>query len=136
MLTLPPTVRIYIAREPVDCRKSFSGLSALVHSVFGQDPLCGHLFVFLNRRADQVQILFFDRTGYCIMKKRLEVGTFRVARSVEGEATHVQVDAAELALMLEGIDLRGAKRQKRWRAPDTTTSHMEKRNRACLIPIA
>jgi transposase len=54
VLTLPPTVRIYIAREPVDCRKSYDGLSGLVRSVFGKDPLCGHLFVFINRRADQV----------------------------------------------------------------------------------
>jgi transposase len=124
MLTLPPTVRIYVAREPVDCRKSFDGLSALVRSVFGQDPLCGHLFVFLNRRADQSQILFFDRTGFCIVKKRLERGTFRVVRSADNDATtHVEVDAAELALMLEGIDLRGATKRKRWRAPprDETT---------------
>lgn len=117
MLTLPPTVRIYVAREPVDCRKSFDGLSALVRSVFGHDPLCGHLFVFLNRRADQSQILFFDRTGFCIVKKRLERGTFRVARSADDDATHVEVDAAELALMLEGIDLRGATKRKRWRVP-------------------
>lgn len=122
MLTLPPTVRIYIAREPVDCRKSFDGLSALVHSVFGHDPLCGHLFVFINRRADQVQILFFDRTGFCIMKKRLERGTFRLARSPHGEALHVEVDAAELALMLEGIDLSDATKRKRWRAPSSSSS--------------
>jgi transposase len=115
VLTLPPTVRIYVATEAVDCRKSYDGLSALVQSTFGQDPLSGHFFVFINRRADQVQILFFDRTGYCIMKKRLERGTFRLAKNAEGEATHVEVDAGELALMLEGIDLRDAKRRKRWR---------------------
>jgi transposase len=122
VLTLPPTVRIYIAREPVDCRKSYDGLSALVRSVFGQDPLCGHLFVFINRRADQVQILFFDRTGFCIMKKRLERGTFRLARAPGGETLHVEVDAAELALMLEGIDLSDATKRKRWRAPSTLPS--------------
>jgi transposase len=122
VLTLPPTVRIYIAREPVDCRKSYDGLSALVRSVFGQNPLCGHLFVFINRRADQVQILFFDRTGFCIMKKRLERGTFRLARAPDGEALHVEVDAAELALMLEGIDLSDATKRKRWRAPSTSPS--------------
>lgn len=117
MLMLPPSVRIYIAREPVDCRKSYDGLSALVRSVFGHDPLCGHLFVFINRRADQVQTLFFDRTGFCIMKKRLERGTFRLVRSAEDDALHVEVDAAELALMLEGIDLSDAVKRKRWRPP-------------------
>lgn len=122
MLTLPPTVRIYVAREPVDCRKSFDGLSALVRSVFGHDPLCGHLFVFLNRRADQSQILFFDRTGFCIVKKRLECGTFRIARSADDHTSHVEVDAGELALMLEGIDLRGATKRKRWRAPSRQES--------------
>lgn len=119
---LPPTVRIYIAREPVDCRKSYDGLSGLVRSVFGQDPLCGHLFVFLNRRADQVQILFFDRTGFSIMKKRLERGSFRLARSVADGATHVEIDTAELALMLEGIDLRGATKRKRWQPPTSPST--------------
>jgi transposase len=123
---LPPSVRIYIAREPVDCRKSYDGLSALVRSVFGQDPLCGHLFVFINRRADQVQTLFFDRTGFCIMKKRLERGTFRLARSADGDALHVEVEAAELALMLEGIDLSGATKRKRWRSPDEDPSQPSK----------
>jgi transposase len=117
MLTLPPTVRIYVATDPVDARKSYDGLSSMVRAVFGADPLSGHLFVFLNRRADQVQVLFFDRTGYCIVKKRLERGTFRLAKSPTGEAIHVEVDAGELALMLEGIDLTNATRRTRWRRP-------------------
>lgn len=117
MLTLPPSVRIYVAASPVDARKSFDGLSSMVESTFGADPLSGHLFVFLNRRADQVRVLFFDRTGYCIVSKRLEAGTFRLARSAEDGSQHVEVDAAELGLMLEGIDLEGAKRRKRWRKP-------------------
>ncbi len=64
MLTLPPSVRVYVAAEPTDLRKSFDGLSALVSQRFGADPLCGHLFVFRNRRGDQMRILFWDRTGY------------------------------------------------------------------------
>jgi transposase len=117
MLTLPPSVKIHVAASPVDCRKSFDGLSSMVESTFGTDPLSGHLFVFLNRRADQVRILFFDRTGYCIVSKRLEVGTFRLARDPADGSQHIEVDAAELGLMLEGIDLAGAKRRKRWHAP-------------------
>jgi transposase len=68
MLTLPPSVRIYVAVEPVDARKSFDGLVALVESEFGLEPLSGHLFAFLNRRGHVAQMIFWDRTGYCIVK--------------------------------------------------------------------
>jgi transposase len=117
MLTLPPSVKIYIAASPVDCRKGFDGLSSMVESTFGVDPLSGHLFVFINRRGDQVRILFFDRTGYCIVSKRLERGTFRLARDPKDGSQHVEVNAGELGLMLEGIELEGAKRRVRWHAP-------------------
>ncbi len=117
MLTLPPSVKIYVATEPVSAHKSFDGLSVLVQSHFGHDPLSGHLYVFVNRRAHVVQILFWDRHGFCVVKKRLEAGTFRLVRKPNGASTHVEVDAAELALMLEGIDLAGAHRRKRVSAP-------------------
>ena len=116
MLMLPPSVRVYVAAEPTDLRKSFDGLSAQVAQRFGADPLCGHLFVFLNRRGDQVRILFWDRTGYCIVSKKLAQGRFRLGRELPEAATHVEVEAAELSLMLEGIDLTEAVRRKRWRA--------------------
>jgi transposase len=116
MLMLPPSVRVYIATAPADLRKSFDGLSALVASSLGQDPLAGHLFVFRNRRGDQVRILFWDRTGYCIFAKRLARGRFHFLWQVPEGAAQIEVDAGELALLLEGIDLRGAKRYKRWRA--------------------
>lgn len=115
MLTLPPSVKIYVAASPVDCRKSFNGLSSMVESTFGVDPLSGHLFVFLNRRGDQIRLLFFDRTGYCIVSKRLERGTFRLVRQSKDGSQHVEVDSGELGLMLEGIELEGAKRRPRWR---------------------
>lgn len=115
MLSLPPSVKIYVAAQPVDARKSFDGLAALVASEFGLEPLSGHLFVFLNRRGHLAQMLFWDRSGFCIVKKRLEAGSFCLVRAAEGTATHVEIDSAELALMLEGIDLAGAKRRKRYR---------------------
>jgi transposase len=115
MLTLPPSVKIYVAAQPVDARKSFDGLSALIEAEFGLEPLSGHLFVFLNRRGHVAQMIFWDRNGFCIVKKRLEAGTFKLARVVEGAATHVEIDSAELAMMLEGIELAGAKRRKRYR---------------------
>lgn len=68
MLTLPPSVRVFVASVPVDARKSFDGLAAIVESEFGKDPLTGHLFVFLNRRGHLAQILFWDRNGYCLIR--------------------------------------------------------------------
>ena len=115
MLTLPPSVHVYLAAEPTDLRKSFDGLSALVAQRFGADPLCGHLFVFRNRRCDQVRVLFWDRTGFCILAKKLARGRFHLPCRLPDGATHVEVEAAELALMLEGFDLKSAVRRKRWR---------------------
>jgi transposase len=71
---MPSSVRVYVAAQPTDLRKSFDGLSALVAETFGQDPLCGHLFVFRNRRGDQIRVLFWDRTGYAILGKKLASG--------------------------------------------------------------
>jgi transposase len=117
MLTLPPSVKIYFATSPVDCRKGFDGLVGLVQGTLQQDPMSGHLFVWLNRRGTQVRLLFWDRTGYCMISKRLERGTFRVPNPPPPGASHVTVNAAELALILEGIDLRGATRRRRWQSP-------------------
>ncbi|HYE77684.1 MAG TPA: IS66 family insertion sequence element accessory protein TnpB [bacterium] len=116
MLTLPPTVHIYMATQPVDLRKQFDGLALLVEQHLLKDPRSGHLFVFLNRRGTHVRILFWDRSGYCLLSKRLERGTFRVPWTAEAVAGrgHLEVEAAELALVLEGIDLAGAKKRPRW----------------------
>jgi transposase len=115
MLTLPPSVHVYVAAQPTDLRKSFNGLSSLVTPQFGQDPLCGHLFVFLNRRSDPIRVLFWDRTGYVIYGKKLARGRFHLARELPAGATHIEVEAAELSMMLEGLDLSKAVRRKRWR---------------------
>jgi len=114
MLTLPPSVKIYVAAQPVDARKSFDGLAGMVEAEFGLEPLSGHLFVFLNRRGHVAQILFWDRNGFCIVKKRLEAGTFRLAQQPAQGTLHVECNSAELALMLEGIELAGATRRKRY----------------------
>jgi transposase len=119
MLTLPPSVKIYVAAEPVDARKSFDGLAALVQSEFGLEPLSGHLFAFINRRGHIAQMLFWDRSGFVLVKKRLEAGTFRLAQKPAGQEAHVEIDSVELALMLEGIDVEGAKRRKRYRQTET-----------------
>jgi transposase len=114
VLTLPASVRIYVAAEPVDLRRGFDGLAAATRSLTGADPLSGHLFVFLNRRRNRVKVLVWDRTGYLLLYKRLERGTFEIATQPRAGERHVEIDAGELALMLEGLDLRGARRRTRW----------------------
>lgn len=117
MLTLPPAVRIHLAVDPVDIRRSFDGLSCVVREVLADDPFSGHLFVFRNKRNDMLKILWWTRGGFAIFYKRLERGTFSAPRRLEGGVRAVLIDAAELALMLEGIDLAGARRRPRWAPP-------------------
>ena len=107
-------VKIYVASEPTDLRRGFDGLAAATRSVIGQSPLSGHLFVFVNRRRNRVKILSWDRTGYVLLYKRLERGSFELRTSPRPGSRHVELDSGELGLMLEGLDLRGARRQKRW----------------------
>lgn len=116
MLTFPAGVKLYLAKEATDLRKSFNGLSMLVEHEFGLDAMAGHLFVFLNRRANQVRILFWDRDGFCIVAKKLERGTFRRTRKVGSDRTHVEIDSADLALLLEGIEIHEVRRSRRYRA--------------------
>lgn len=112
MLTLPPGVRVFVATGRVDGRKGIDGLSTLVRSQFMEDPLSGSMYVFFSRRADRVRVLYFDRDGYVLITKRLEKGTYRLPwRAEEGR---VVIEAAELLLVLEGIELRGASRRARW----------------------
>ena len=115
MLTLPAAVRIYVAAEAVDLRRGFDGLAAATRSLIREDPLNGHLFVFLNRRKNRIKLLVWDRTGYLLLYKRLERGTFHLPTEPAAGQRHVEVDAGELGLMLEGVDLRGAARRERWR---------------------
>lgn len=112
---LPPSVRIFVAAAPTDMRRSFDRLSAMVTEILKQSPLSGHLFVFRGRRGDRVKILYWERGGFAIWYKRLEVGTFRFP---ENDAAGFEIEAADLALLLEGIDLADAKRRKRF-VPET-----------------
>ena len=107
----PPAVRVFVASAPVDLRWSFDRLAACTETVLGQDPLSGHLFVFRNRCGDRAKILYWDRTGYCLWYKRLEKGTFHLPSASESS---VEMCAADLVLLLEGIDLAGARRQRRF----------------------
>ena len=111
MLSLPPAVRVYLSAKPCDMRRSFDGLAQEVFDFLGEDPLSGHLFVFRSRSGNRVKILFWDRSGYVLYYKRLEKGTFRFP-PIDGN--RVEIEAAELGLILEGIELAGSKRRPRF----------------------
>ncbi len=113
MLTLPSSVRILLACQPVDMRKSIDGLMALVRQGWGEDVYSGHLFVFVSRRGDRVKILTFSRGGFVLYYKRLELGRFRLPR-VEAEAQTVQLDSTQLAMLLDGIDVARVERPRAW----------------------
>jgi len=104
--------RIYLCTSPTDMRKGFDTLAALVKEFLGQDPLSGHLFLFVGRAKDRLKILYWDADGFALWYKRLEEGTFRMPRAGSDDAS-VELKASELAMMLEGIDLRSIKRTKR-----------------------
>jgi transposase len=113
VLTLPPSVRIYLAVEPVDLRRGHDGLSAVVQGQWRMDLFAGHLFVFLGRRRNRCKILFWDRGGLVLYYKRLEKGRFRMPRvTTDGRA--VEMDATELAMLLDGIDVRYVRRPEPW----------------------
>jgi transposase len=116
MLNFPPTVRIWLASAPVDLRKSFDTLAELVRQLLDNDPLSGHLFVFRNKRGDRVKLLYWDEDGFVIIYKRLEEGTFRWP-AVAANQSSVALRAAELAMLLDGIDFSTARRSHRYRRP-------------------
>ena len=114
MLSLPPSVRLFVATQPVDGRKGADSLMVIVRDVFGHDPLSGHLFIFFSKRCDRTRVVYWDRDGFAMWTKRLERGRFRPTFSADGRLTSVPIEAAELALIVEGIDLAGARRRRRW----------------------
>lgn len=113
MLTLSPTVRVYLATEAVDLRRGHDGLCALVRSRYGCDPHDGSLFAFVGRRGDRIKILYWDRGGFVLVYKRLERGRFQIPRVV-ADATSVTLDAASLTMLLGGVDLSSVRRIPAW----------------------
>jgi transposase len=105
-------VRVHVYGEPVDMRKSYDGLYAVTRQKLGQDPLSGRLFVFINRRATQMKVLYWDRTGFCVWAKRLEKGRFL---SDWHKVTTREMDWTGLKLLLEGIEAKVIR--KRYKYP-------------------
>jgi transposase len=122
MFLLPTSIRIFLATGATDMRKGFDTLAALTKEVIGKSPFEGHLFLFVSRRRDRCKILYWTAGGFCLWYRRLEKGVFRFPESDEPV---LEIDAGELAILLEGIDLRGARRRKRFvpkeEAPARTT---------------
>jgi transposase len=107
------STRVWLAAQPADMRCGFDRLAELAASVTGDDPLSGHLFLFRSRGGDRLKILYWDTDGYALWYKRLEEGTFKLPRIEEGTSS-VQLRPSELAMMLDGIDLKSIKRVKRY----------------------
>jgi transposase len=124
VILLPRSVRIYVATSPINLHRSFEGLSNEVRTVLAGDPLSGHLFLFLNRRATQVKILMWTRGGFTIVHKRLERGRFAFASGVEPGVARVEIGAHELSALLEGLELSRAPSARRW-GPMQSTSAMK-----------
>lgn len=109
MMGFPAGVRLWLVAGATDMRKGFDGLSALVQTALAEDPFGGHLFIFRGRRGDRVKVLWYDGDGLCLFYKRLERGHFVWPRAASGT---VALTAAQLSMLLEGID---------WRRPRRTT---------------
>lgn len=113
MLSFPPSplVRIFIAREAIDMRKGVDGLAGLVIDLIEQDPQSGHLFVFFNKQRNRMKSLVWDASGYWLLCKRLEHGRFAIFDRVGASRTSFELTSTDFALLLDGIDLRGARRR-------------------------
>ena len=107
MLNLIGKLEVYLAVEPVDLRKSFNGLYAVTKTVLRENPESGALFVFTNKRRNRVKTLYWDGTGMWVMIKRLEKGTFSWPKGVDVKNGKLSLSPEALALLLDGVDLRG-----------------------------
>ena len=113
MLNFPPAVRIWLCSQAVDLRRSFDGLAEQVRQLLAADPLSGHIFVFRNKRGDRIKLLYWDEDGFVLVYKRLEQGTFHWPTPQSGQSS-VKVRAAELAMLLDGVDWQNARRARRY----------------------
>lgn len=113
MLTISAQTQIYIVLRATDMRKGFDGLCGLVIQHLEKDPLCGALYLFINKRRDRMKVLYWDGDGLAIWYRRLEQGTFRLPK-VNQETTCIEIRSEEFTMLLRGIDLSTVKRHKRF----------------------
>jgi transposase len=123
MLSLPPSVRIFVCLAPTDLRKSFDGLAQLVRAQLAGDPQSGHFFVFSNKRGDRLKLLYWDHGGFCLWYKRLEQGCFVWPGIAATAGTHgLEMRAADFAMLLDGVDLESVRRRRRYQRPSTASA--------------
>ena len=121
MISLTGSLRVFVCTQPADMRRSFDGLCGMARDIMKQDPFSGHLFLFRNRNRDRLKILYWDRDGLAIWYKRLEKGTWQFPTDVcrttapGTSGASAEISRQELALLLEGIDLRSVERRRRYR---------------------
>ena len=111
MPTLPHGVRVLLCTQPTDMRKSFDGLIAATKTLLGEDPLSGHLFVFVNRKGTQAKVLYWSRGGFCVWAKRLERGRFA---HVDASGVSRSMTDTQLMMWLDGIELDATRQRKRF----------------------
>ncbi len=116
MLTLGPSIKVYLARGTTDMRKSFDGLAGEVRHLLAQDPLSGHLFVFCGRRRHIVKVLYWDGAAFWLIAKRLARGTFAWPEAADDRAT-IELRADQLGALLGGVDLNRTTWRRWWRQP-------------------
>jgi transposase len=114
VLSVPGSVRIFLCLMPADMRRSFDALAGQVEAFVGEDPRSGDLFIFRSRRGDRLKMLYWDRDGYALWYKRLEAGTFAWPAC---EGASVRVTAAQLAMLLEGVEFERVRRRVRFGNP-------------------
>jgi transposase len=114
MLNFNGTLPIHLCCQPVDMRKSFNGLSAIISGSFGKDPLRDGMFVFVNRERDRMKLLLWDRHGYWLLYKLLEAGRFQMPPADTATPEALRITYEQLLLIIEGIDLQSVRRRKRY----------------------
>ena len=124
MLSLSPSIRIFVHTRPTDMRKQFNGLQAIVTHALGQDVMTGDYFVFFNRRQHRCKILYWDRDGLVVWAKRLERGRFQTP-AANDDAIKVEIDGTTLVMILGGVDLQSVQRRKRYQVPPQSSAPVD-----------
>jgi transposase len=119
VLSLGGSHRVFLCRSAVDFRKAHDGLCAIIRDQFGDDPFTGDIFAFFNRAKDRIKLIHWDSNGFWLLYKRLEEGTFPFAVSGEGR---IEIERAQLAMILEGIEWKNAKQSSRFSSSFAITS--------------
>lgn len=113
MFTLSSSNRFHLYGEPTDMRKSFNGLSGIVENELGRTPLCGDVFLFINKRRDKIKLLHWDAGGYTLYYKRLEAGTFELPNYDVSDAS-ISINYAQMVMIVDGLSIKNIHRRERY----------------------